>query len=1135
LRRQAAFCSIRALVLGNIIGGRYVLVGLLGQGGMGSVYDARDKGTGHRVAVKLISTQPLGSPLLAERLEREARAAGSISSRHVTRLLDTGTDTNTGLPYIVMEYLAGENLQRWFKRLGPLSPELALRIVAQACMGLESAHAAGLVHRDIKPANLVLAEVGDNERVVKLLDFGLAKLQPGLEDRTGWDHLTHSGGLLGSPFYMSPEQARGRREVDHRSDLWSLGVVLYHALTGQKPHEDIQGLGELIIAICQRPAPLVTRFAPWVSPEVARLVGKALELEPDRRFQSAREMREALCALLPGGTELDASLLVPLNLSLVMAGTHRSAGLVSVEPREQVSSLEHTVTLATTGTRPPETPLRLGQLPSSVTRLIGRERESAELAQRVSDSRLVTLLGPGGTGKTRLSIHVATELAHRFEHGAGFVDLSPLTDPEALPRAVAVALGIREEPEQPLRATLLRQLRNKEVLVVLDNCEHLVADCAELAEQLLAACPRLRMIATSREALAISGETTYLLAPLPIPLQTLGGAHEEIAKNDAVRLFVERAQAVNPAFTLSSTNANSVAHICRQLDGIPLAIELAAARSRAMTVEQLAAQVDDRFRLLAGVRRGTSRRQQTLRALIDWSHELLSEAERAVLRRLSVFQGGFSLAAAEAVCTWEGDALWIDRAEVFELLYLLVSKSLVVAEEHTGTARYRMLETIRHYARDKLQATDEEARARARHVDYFLQLAEEAEPALRGEEQLSWLGRLELEHDNLRAALDACDTTPERTELALRLAGALGRFWWLRGHHSEGCARLKRLLERSAGISLPVRAKAVCQLALLLPGILRAHPAWQEGLAAWRAVGDARGIAFALIGTIEWEVQRGHREAALLLIREGLAHAREVGDSWLLAWYHEELGRYHRLRLELVEATRTLEEGLELARSTGDRWLVGVLLRSLALTSSFRSEYVRAKVLLQECLELQQLLGFKRGTAETLVSLGGALQCLGEYDESDTCFEKTLALAREIGCDELTAKAYLNLGENAQMRGERARACSSLRALFELASSISNKDMLAWGLFMTGLLARDDGLPEQAMRFFAAKQLLEERFSITLHPHWRRNYDDALAALRSSLGETGENAWAEGRKMSPAQAIQAALTYLATGKEVGLC
>ena len=1117
-------------MLGRLLDDRYLLLDLLGQGGMGRVYVAKDVTTGERVAVKVIAAQVEDTSRLAARLEREARAMGRTASRHIVRLLHTGTDPATRMLYVVTEYLPGEDLHRWLKRLGPLPPPLALRLAAQACAALESVHAVGLVHRDLKPSNLFVQEAASGARVVKLLDFGLAKLQPGVSNLEDWGSLTNTGALLGTPFYMSPEQMRDGRDVDHRSDLWALGVVLYESLAGRMPHAGIQSLGEFILTLCQRRARPVEQLAPWVSPEAAAVVKKALELDPAHRFQSATEMRLALRALLAEDDALDASMFVPLApaLSALAPGAPARRAARQSEPHELTATMAPDVPLSPTVTRHPGHALasRLGRLPVPVHRIIGRERETAELKQRVSGSRLVTLLGPGGTGKTRLALHVAAELAGGFEQGACFVDLSPLVDAEAIPQAIAGALELREETGQPLRSTIAHALRSRHLLMVLDNCEHLIEACAEYVEHLLTECPRLWLLATSREALALSSETTLPLAPLPVPDLVSSETLERASRSDAVCLFVERAQAVNPAFQLSPANAGAVAHICRQLDGIPLALELAAARMRAMSVERLAEQIHDRFRLLTGVRRTASQRQRTLRALIDWSHELLTAVERVVLRRLSVFHGGFSLQAAEAVCAAEGPSLGMEHPEVLDVLHLLVSKSLVLLETHAGEGRYRMLETLRHYARDKLLEAGEEVQTKTRHFEFFLELAEQAEPALRREAQLTWLGRLDVEHDNLSTALDMCETTPGREESGLRLSGLLGRFWWLRGHYSEGRMRLERTLAKSPrGASLP-RAQALCQLALLLPHAHQSQPLWSEAHALYQEAGHAPGVAFALIGLIGCEVQRGNSEGTLPLIQEGVALARRAEDPWLLAWHQGALGRHHLQHGESDEAMWVIEEGLALAHAVGDRWLVGVLLSSLSLVVSFQGQHTRSRELLLECLQLQEALGFNRGTAEALVSLGAVLQLLGEYSAADECFHKMLAMARSIGNEEFVARAYLNLAENALLAGKLTQARPLMKEFFERAPLMGHKEVLAWGLLILALFARKDGAPEQALRFFAAEQTLEAAFGLRLHPQWRRSYDETLEAVRAELGAAGQHVWEQGLGLRPEQALQAALAYV---------
>src|SRR5919202_492349 len=414
-------------------------------------------------------------------------------------------------------------------------------------------------------------------------------------------------------------------------------------------------------------------------------------------------------------------------------------------------------------------------LPLELTSFIGREREIAEVKRLLlleGKDRLLTLTGPGGCGKTRLALKVAFEVVQEFEDGVWLVELSSLSDPDLVPQAVAFALGVREAPERSLTEVLTEHLKSKKMLLVLDNCEHVIDACAALADALLRACPELRILATSREALSIAGEATWLVPPLSLPDPEHPPPVEDLAGYEAVRLFLERAAAVSSRFELTERNAPAVAQVCRRVDGMPLAIELAAARARVLSVEQIASRLEDSFRLLATDSRTALPRQRTLRATIGWSHELLSQEEQALFRRLSVFAGGFALEAAEGVCAGVG----IERDGVLDLLTHLVDKSLLLVAQQGGEeARYRVLETVRQYGAEKLKESGDEPEIRRRHADFFLKLAEEAEPGLMGPEQGEWLERLEQEHGNLRAAL-MWSLGGGNQELGLRLAAGVGRF-----------------------------------------------------------------------------------------------------------------------------------------------------------------------------------------------------------------------------------------------------------------------------------------------------------------------------------------------------------------------
>src|ERR671916_378267 len=484
----------------------------------------------------------------------------------------------------------------------------------------------------------------------------------------------------------------------------------------------------------------------------------------------------------------------------------RTEGIDPLPPPPQNPQRLHAVVSAEAETAPrtPERPPN--NLPLELSSFVGREKELTEVERLLEHNRLVTLTGSGGCGKTRLALAAAGELVEGFEDGVWMVELASLADPSLVPQAVASTLGVREQPGRLPTETLSDYLGSRNVLLVLDNCEHLIGACAELAEALLHSCPNLRVLATSREALGITGEVAWPVPSLSLPDLRRLPEVESLARYEAARLFLERTAAVNPTFALTEQNAVAVDQICYRLDGIPLAIELAAARAKVLSVEQIAERLDDSFGLLSAGGRTAMPRHRTLHATMDWSHELLSLEERALFRRLSVFAGGFTLEAAESVCAGAG----LERDEVLDLLSHLVDKSLVIMREESGEARYRLLETVRQYAREKLSESGEAEQASERHAGYYLALAEEAEPELKGAGQVAWLEQLEREHDNLRAAMRWLLGRGELEEAA-RLGWALWLFWGIRAHFAEGRRSMEQALsaEGSAGLTEAARAMAL--------------------------------------------------------------------------------------------------------------------------------------------------------------------------------------------------------------------------------------------------------------------------------------------------------------------------------------
>jgi predicted ATPase/class 3 adenylate cyclase/DNA-binding XRE family transcriptional regulator len=623
--------------------------------------------------------------------------------------------------------------------------------------------------------------------------------------------------------------------------------------------------------------------------------------------------------------------------------------------------------------------VRPNNLPIELSSFIGRDGEMGAVKQQLTRTRLLTLIGSGGVGKTRLALQVAAELLAQQADGVWLVDLGPITDPALVPQATAAVLGVREQPGRPLLEALIEALRTKQSLLVLDNCEHLVAACARLAHLLLQACPSLTIVVTSREMLGVAGEMAYRVPSLTLPDQAQGQPLSELARYEAVRLFVERAVAMRPDFALTESNAATVADVCRRLDGIPLAIELAAARVRALSVEQLAARLDDRFRLLSGSSRTALPRQQTLKATIDWSFDLLSGAEQRALRRLAVFSGGCGLEAAEAICA-EDDQ---EANGVLELLTRLSDKSLVLVEEHEGESRYRLLETIRQYGRDRLVEAGEAVAVRDRHRDWALAVAECAEPLLWGREQERWLARLEVEHDNLRAALDWTIDT-EQTETALRLTGALWKFWEVRGYLTEGRTWLARALGQGSASSV-ARAKA-CAGA----GVLARH--------------------------------QGDYEHAGALLQEGLALCRAEHDRRGVAAALNNLGIVARRQGEFKRAQTLLAEGLELRRELGDEHGIAGSLHNLGVLARHRGQYPSATTLLEECLAARRTLGDNQGIANTLNNLGNVARLQGDLERATTLLTEGLLLDRELMDPAGIAFGLDGLAAVACMRGAATRA-----------------------------------------------------------------------------------------------------------------
>jgi predicted ATPase len=601
-------------------------------------------------------------------------------------------------------------------------------------------------------------------------------------------------------------------------------------------------------------------------------------------------------------------------------------------------------------------------LPIQTTSFVGREKQLEDVKRLLKNTRLLTLMGAGGTGKTRLALETGAQLIHDFWDGVWLVELALIAEAERVVEAVAAAVGAREDPDRPLRSTLVNFLRSKGILLLLDNCEHLISATSDLAAELLRSCPRLKILATSRQSLRIGGEATFRVPPL----QVLEVRADDLRKPDfaarlsqyeAVRLFIARAVAARSDFTITKANAPAVAEICSRLDGIPLAIELAAARVRLLSVDQIASRLDDRFRLLRGGRRDDLPHQQTLQALIDWSYDLLSEKERIAFRRMGVFAGGRTLEALEAVCSGDG----VEEIEVLELLEQLVDKSLITVERDAlGNPRYTMIESVWHYAREKLEASGEAPALRDRHLRYFLAFAEQAAPNLEGPDQKSWLDRVQIEFFNFRFAVE-WTIKSQQTEAGLRLITALYRMIEVRGNLAEAWDTAMRLLALpDSNVSAPYRAGfrvAIGRIAWAADRYEDARKFQAEAQRIFDTIGDEVGSALAdmLMGFLDRG--DGDIEGAERRFQRALTVGRRVRQAYLEAGSLSGLGSIAMDRGDLGQARQLKEQSLQIYERLGDRWIIGLILWGLTQVAIAQEDYPRARSALAEWTRLTRELG----------------------------------------------------------------------------------------------------------------------------------------------------------------------------------
>ncbi|MDQ6693046.1 MAG: tetratricopeptide repeat protein [Chloroflexota bacterium] len=745
---------------------------------------------------------------------------------------------------------------------------------------------------------------------------------------------------------------------------------------------------------------------------------------------------------------------------------------------------------------------RAGKLPSEPSPIVGREREIEAACNllRQDGVRLVTLTGPGGTGKTRLGVQVAGKLPDAFEDGVFFVALAAVSDPALVSASIAQALGLMETGDVPLIQNLKNYLYGKNILLVLDNFEQVLESAVTVAD-ILSDAPGLKVLVTSRARLHIRGEHEFPVPPLALPDIRHLPPLERLAQYEAVRLFIERATALKPDFSLITQNAPAVAEICVRLDGLPLAIELAAARTKILSPEAILSRLGSRLKLLTGGEKDLPARHQTLRNAIEWSYDLLDEEEKALFRRVSIFSGNRSLEAIEAICgPWSGqsspgpagnrggftlEALDVD---ILDGLASLVDKNLLRSPStaNEGEPRFEMLETIQEYAREKLAQEGGTGTLQQRHADYFLLLAERAEPELRGSKQVEWVQRLEVEHDNLRAALKWLLETGE-TERTLLLSAGLTQFWKMHGHLTEGRNWLEAALAVS---SVPTTAHARALMA---------------------------------VGTLA--STQGDYVRARTALEESVEMFRKLQDKVSIAHSLRNLGNEARLRGDYDTAYSSFKEGLAIARELRDKWSIANFLSDLGIVTQTLGDDAAAGSLYEESLQIKRELGDKRGIAMTLVNLGELARAAGQYEPAYALYSEGLTLARELGDRSGIGMVLHNLGHVAYHREEYEHALDLFTESLSIFYELRNKRDVAYCLAALGGLFGAQGRPERAVVLFSATQALSKTISSHLDAADLIEYERNITAAHSQLSQVAwDRAWERGQAMTLDQAVSFALT-----------